>query len=257
MRLLRLTNSSDTFEGVPEPQRATRVAEDVFTELTGEPIETVLKLFWPEPGLPDIVDRWIARYQPDVVFMRTSMVWCAYESVPLRLERRLGRLGRPLARLGFKLGGSDAMIRSPLFRAARRLALRTIGGDVYFRPDEAAEIVGATFRRVVAHESVIPALCGPGFARDASGTAAGRARAARRNMELDQRLTELARSLRIAYTSTRLDFDPAHLAPDGFHTGVVGQRVQGELEGKLITEAWLAAQTVARQKPRPASRATP
>jgi hypothetical protein len=76
-------------------------------------------------------------------------------------------------------------------------------------------------------------------------------------MELDQRLTELGRSLRIAYASTRLDFDPAHLAPDGFHTGVVGQRVQGELEGKLITEAWLAAQTVARQKPRPASRATP
>jgi hypothetical protein len=76
-------------------------------------------------------------------------------------------------------------------------------------------------------------------------------------MELDHRLTELARSLRIAYTSTRLDFDATHLAADGFHTGVVGQRVQGEIEGRLIAEAWLAAQTVVRQKPRPASRATP
>jgi hypothetical protein len=257
VRLLRLTNSSDTFEGVPEARRATRIAEDVFTELTGEPIETVLKLFWPEPGLPEIVERWIDRYQPDVVFLRTSMIWCAYESVPLRLERRLGWFGRPLARLGFKLGGSQAMIANPLFRAARRWALRTIGGDVYFQPEEAAAIVADAFRRVVAREAVIPALCGPGFARDASGTTKGRERAARRNADLDLRLADVARTLHIAFVSCRMEFDPTHLAADGFHTGVVGQRAQGEIEGKLIAEAWLAAQPPARKQRQRAKAAKP
>jgi hypothetical protein len=73
VHLLRLTNSSDTYEGVPEAQRAHRIADQLFTELTGEPVETILKLFWPDPGLPEIVERWIGRYEPDVVFMRASM----------------------------------------------------------------------------------------------------------------------------------------------------------------------------------------
>jgi hypothetical protein len=116
---------------VPGAERAHRIADELFTELTGEPVEPVLKLFWPEPGLPDIVDRWIARYQPDVVFMRTSMVWCAYESVPLRIERRLGRLGRPLARFGFKLGGIQVMALGPAHY--RRRYLLHAGGSCRHR----------------------------------------------------------------------------------------------------------------------------
>lgn len=254
MRLLRLTNSSDTYEGVPEVQRAHRIADDLFTELTGEPVEPVLKLFWPDASLPDVVERWVARYEPDVVFMRASMVWVAYESVPLRLERRLGRLGRPLARLGFKVGGNETMTRTAAFRKARSWALRTIGGDTHFEPEEVTANVAETFRRVLKREAVIPALCGPGFAREASGTTKGRERAARRNSELHLRLGAMADSMRIPYSSARMEFDATHLAPDGWHTGVVGQRVQGEIEGRLVAEAWLAAQPPPKPK-RKAARA--
>ncbi|MBI2766003.1 MAG: SGNH/GDSL hydrolase family protein [Chloroflexi bacterium] len=242
MRILRLTNSSDILGSIPEPLRAHRVTEQMITELTGEPVETMMRVCWPGPELADIVHRWATRFEPDVVFMRASAFWCSYESVPLRIQRRLARIGgEHLANLGLKVAGAPAFATNPVFRAARRAALRAIGGDVHFQPAEVTANVEAVFRRVLSNESVIPVLRGPGFARDATGTERGLRRAQARNRRLDRALADMARRLGITYASPDAAFRRDHLAGDDAHTNEAGQRAQGEIEGRLIAEAWLAA----------------
>ncbi len=240
MRILRLTNSSDVLATVPEHLRATRIAENVVAELTGEAVETEMRVFWPTPDLPDVVERWIARFEPDVLFIRAAAYWCSYESVPLRVERKLGPLGKPLARAGLKAGGSR-LARVRAFQMVRRLAGRTIGGDVNFKPEEAAAIIEAVFRRALSHEALVPVMRGPGMARDSTGTRAGLLRAQRRNAELSALLARMCQSLHILYAPVEDTFDAAPLDGDQFHSNEAGQRQQGEMEGRAIADAWLAA----------------
>jgi len=240
MRILRLTNSSDVLATVPEHLRASRIAENVVAELTGEAVETEMRVFWPTEDLPEVVDRWIGRFEPDVLFIRAAAYWCSYESVPLRVERRLGPLGKPLARAGLKTGGSG-LARMRAFQRVRQLAARTIGGDVNFTPAEATGLVRAVFRRALSHEALVPVMRGPGMARDSTGTRAGLLRAQRRNGELSALLAEMCQSLHIPYVPVDDTFDASLLDGDQFHTNEEGQRRQGELEGRAIAEAWLAA----------------
>ena len=209
-------------------------------ELAGEPVETVVKVFWPTPDLPDIVERWIDRFEPDVIFIRAAAFWCSYESVPLRVERKLGPVGKPLARAGVKASGSR-LGHVGAFHYVRRLAGRTIGGDFNFEPAEATAIVEAVFRRALSHEALVPVMRGPGMARDSTGTRAGLLRAQRRNAELSALLAKMCQSLHIPYVPVEDTFDASLLAEDQFHSNEAGQRHQGELEGRAIAQAWIAA----------------
>ena len=240
VRILRLTNSSDIQDSVPPDLRASAVAERVVAEATGEPVETIVRVFWPDDGLPDVVERWIDRYQPDIFFMRASAFWCSYASVPLRLQRLLPFIGKPLGDVGVWAAGSR-WGESRAFRAARQLAVRTIGGDYNFEPAHVTATVEAAYRRVLSHEAVVPALRGPGFARDSSGSRSGGRRAQARNAALDSALAAMSLRLHIPYAAHDQAVEPGHLARDAFHTNAHGLRLQGELEGALIARAWLAA----------------
>ena len=96
-------------------------------------------------------------------------------------------------------------------------------------------------RRVIAHESVVPALRGPGFPRDASGTSAGFERARLRNEALDDALAAMAASLHIPYEPGDRAPIPGELSDDELHSNEAQHRRLGELEGRLIARAWLAA----------------
>lgn len=72
MRILRLSTSDDLRPELPESGRIHRLVEQAFAAETGEPVETLIRVIWPTPGLADVIDRWLESYDPDVVFFRVS-----------------------------------------------------------------------------------------------------------------------------------------------------------------------------------------
>jgi hypothetical protein len=64
----------------------------------------------------------------------------------------------------------------------------------------------------------------------------------RRLDEFDERLNDLCARLHVHYVTARnLQHESAFLRADELHEGAEGQRLYGELEGRLIAEAWLAS----------------
>ncbi len=242
MRILRLTNSNDLLSTLPPEALSSAVADRVVAEITGVTPETIVRAVWPGPELPGIIQRWLLRYEPDLVFLRAASYWVTYESVPLRVQRQLGAMGSWPSRAGFAVGGNPKFASNQAFKALRRLALRTVGGTTYFTPDEATKHVEAVLRQVLTQESVLAVVRGPGHTYNAVGDATGLRVARRRIDEFEARLSDLCQSLHVPYCSTRLVADdPALLQADGVHDNAEGQRIFGELEGKAIAAAWQAA----------------
>lgn len=241
MRVLRLTNSNDAQASIPEPLRASVIAERTAAELIGEAVETEMRVFWPGPTVPGILEKWLDRYSPDMVFIRASSFWVCYASVPVKLQRRYGALGTWSGRAGFKVGGNASVAANPIARKLRQFAGRTIGGEPHFTPEEATDYVAAMLRTILAREAAIPVLRGPGHTHNARGDAAGHTLAERLTDDFDARLTALCAKLHVPYTESRSTASPAFLAADGIHDTIEGQRVFGELEGRAMAEAWLAS----------------
>jgi hypothetical protein len=242
VRILRLTNSADEMPAVPDHLRSAAICERVVREETGEPAETIARIFWPGPELPAILERWLTRYEPDVVLIRCASFWVAYESVPLKLQRTLGKPGAWLSRLGLRVGGNRTIASNRFARVLRQWAVRTIGGSTYFTPEGATESVAAILRTVLAREATVPVVRGPGHTLNAAGNKRGYERALRRNIAFDDQLAELCKRLHVAYIPARVVVDsPTLLIGDDVHSNIEGARIFGELEGRGIAEAWLAA----------------
>lgn len=242
MRILRLTNSSDTHSGVVAELRAPAVTERVVGLATGEHTETMIRAIWPTADLPGRVDRWIEAFQPDIVFVRATSFWCTYESVPLRLEHRLGRVGKPLAGAGLRLGDRPWLIDRRAFKLARLAVLRTIGGDPHFTPRQVSSVLGEVLRRAISRESTIAVVRGPAQFHNSAGTRAGFRRAQTRLRELDALTAETCRRLHIRYISAAGTNDgPSFRLGDDLHDTEAAHRIMGELEGGVIAEEWLAA----------------
>ncbi len=86
MRILRLGTSDDILPTVAEHERGYRIVEQALAAETGETVETIIREAWPEPGLPEVLGRWLDRFEPDVVSLKVSSFWFTYESVPERLR---------------------------------------------------------------------------------------------------------------------------------------------------------------------------
>jgi len=242
MRILRLTNSSDLHAGVAPELRAAAIVERVVGHATGEAVESMVRAIWPTPDLPNRIDRWIERFQPDVIFLRSTSFWCTYESAPLRIERRLGRLGKPLATAGLGLGGNTWLVERRAFKLARTAVMRTIGGDPHFTPEQASGVVAEVLRRAVARESTVAVVRGPAQFHNSAATAAGYRRAQARLAALDSLTAEACRKLHIRYLSAvGMNDDPASRLGDALHDGETAHQVMGEFEGRAIAEEWLAS----------------
>lgn len=245
MKVLRLGQSDQRIPGVPDSSRTWFVAQEVLAAAIGEPVETVLREIWPQPSLPDLVDRWIERYQPDLVFMKTTDYWVCTQSVPLRLQRRFGKVGRKAGDLGKRAADVPRIAHTRLFHAGRLVLLRTIGGDRYFEPADVVATLEACLRRIVAHETVVPVVSGTvGMLHPPYGWGGEKA-AIERRTAVHEGMARVCGQLHIAYTGRGgvipKDEYAGLVGGDGLHRNEAGQQAAGAAEGRQMVRAWLAA----------------
>lgn len=242
IRILRLTLSDDL---VPLPEGARRswqVAEAMLAAESGEDVETTLRIIWPEPQLPDLVERWMDRYAPDIVTLKVSPYWFTYESVPLRVQRHVPVIGPRLAKVGLQAADAGWLAQNAVFRSARRASRRLIGGETYFTPDEVVAVMTSCISRILRHEGVILAVRGPLEAdTDGAGASAVRRGEARRRF-VHEAMKRLAADLHVHYSGAD-SIRPVPRGPDQLHLSADGHEEKGREEGEALVAAWRQARS--------------
>ncbi len=155
MKILRLTSSADRRPSPAPHERSPSLLKAMLEAATGDQIEVVWERAWPAPGYPRTLDRLLETHRPDLVTIWLSPFWYAYHSAPSRLEQVGGRAGRAVASVARSAAHQPWLANNRPFRAARRLALGTIGGAYLYEPPELAEAVAAWLRRIQQHEDVL------------------------------------------------------------------------------------------------------
>jgi hypothetical protein len=242
VKVLWLTNSDDLGQAspVPEEQRSYRLAARRFEERTGEPAEMIPRVIWPSPKLPGLIDEWIERYEPDMVMFRINGYWYLYHSVPLQIERALGRVGRPVARAGTKISKTPWIAHTLAYHYARKGATRVFGGATYFHPDEITELVDVCVRRILQHEQLMLVV------RDQLGDWDD----VDRWYYVHRKVSALCESLHVKYVGRNPfgpEQQPGNLYDKGdrFHTNALGQAWYAEKESEAMAEVWLATRGAA------------
>jgi hypothetical protein len=242
VKILKLCTSDELAPGIPEGQRAYQVAERVIHDATGEAVETTLRVIWPSPQLPDLLDQWLDKYGPDLVLFVVSPFWMTFESTPLKLQRRFGKAGQKLGQMGARVGGHPKVSETRAAMAARRLLISTIGGDFYFEPEEISELTDACTRRVLARESVGLVIRAPLTATGLHGNESSMRRASERRQRTARLLRELCEQVHVTFVdrhpSMTDEADRFEARADLVHSDVRAHRRRGELEGAALVEAW-------------------
>jgi hypothetical protein len=241
VKILRLTNSDDMNERVPPEQRGAAVTERVVREMLGEEVETVMRVIWPGPALADIVDSWLDRYEPDVVLVRASSYWVTYESMPVRVERRVPLLGPAMAKAVAGAGEHKRFSYGRLGPVVKRAGARLLGGEPHFTPEEAGEYLGQMMRRIAAREGLVAVMRGPAKAFDVRNTARSLKRSEARRDRFERLCEGIAKDVRVPFVSARAIQAGYELLGDGVHLGAAGQETTGRLEGEAIVAAVRAA----------------
>lgn len=251
MRVLRLSNSDDTNEAVPPAQRVGTIAGETMGAEIGQPVETITRVIWPTDDLPGRIEKWLDQYRPDFVFMKVNWYWYGYESVPLRIERKLGpRLGRPLATLGVRAAESRAVGTKKPFMTARRYAHRFIGGDSPFTNDHVVAVMDACIRKIIAHEDVVLLVKGSGRLKGHNdpGTWYYADTLRKKVGYVEGAIRKRCEELHVAWVDTATQ-DRVQLSGDemqrgdGIHLDGRGQQAMGIVEGRSMAKAWREATT--------------
>jgi hypothetical protein len=241
MRVLFLGNSN---EALDLPDGALRRHEIMEAELTREfgSCEIVTKPAWPTPGFPKVLERWIRELEPDVVYLNVAEYWCLYESIPLRLERRFGTLGKPVASAGTKMAETSWVSHNRLFRGLRQAGQSVIAGAVHFEPDEIVERVVACLRVCLRDEGLAVVVDGQRGRRPHATTKRWRDRVEARRQRVHLALKEECARLHVVYGGD--DVPQWRWRPqgmdghrDGLHQGIEGQRWMANEAIELIRRA--------------------
>ncbi|MFN0095986.1 MAG: hypothetical protein ACKVVT_14580 [Dehalococcoidia bacterium] len=244
MRILRLTNSDDLQGHIPPEQRSAWLSATAMEAEFREPVDVVSKVLWPNDRMPAAVKRWVSEVEPDLVFVRVASYWVTYESVPLRLRRRLGRVGQGLADAGKATARMSWLSQRGFYHFGRSWLLRAIGGDPEFTVDEVVERLETAFRQILLDESIVLVVRGPLTPFNTSGTRAGAARAERRMRQLDERVRQLCAALRVPYVSVSGREDPTDRSVrlgDRVHRNAAGHARVAEWETEALMGAWSQA----------------
>lgn len=228
MKILRLGNSQD-FVGVdPAFSRESLLCSGLEAEL-GEPVEMVTKRAWPTERLPLLLRGWLEEEEPDVVFLQVPSYWFMYESVPLKLQRRLGRLGVAVGKRGQALADVSWLAHNRVFRTGRKLLTRVIGGEANFTAEEVIERMTAVVREVVRHEGVVLHVQGPPSDAHYGHSRRAMARLEQSRQQVTQKLAELCAAYRVSFRGYPVPTWQTGEGPksggDGVHYGAEGNAV--------------------------------
>lgn len=208
-------------------------------------METVLRSIWPSEKLPGLIDGWIDELRPDLVYFRVNPFWYSYESVPLRLNRKLGRVGGAVSRAGIRAGTYPGLAASPVFRFGRDVALRAIGGDPWFTPDQVLATTEECMGHILRHEGVGLLVAGMlGRRLVLHDGAAGERRRQEKRLYIHARLQELCAARHIGYLgwveAEAPDVTGPDFAADQLHRNTLGQELVGGREAEAMIEVWRA-----------------
>ncbi len=242
IRLLRLSNSAETGDFVRPEERVGAICARALEAATGRPVDLTVRALWPAPSLPEAVERWLERFEPDVVSL-----WCAghpftYEYLILGAERRFGLVARPLERLADRLAKVEAVSRSEAYGFARRLAARGIRPALRIEPEAAAAAVEGAIRKIAAREAIALVVRGPRFPDVSFLDEASLERAEARRMLVHRRLSVLCARLHVPYAGEE-DGLTVHkrrelFMPDGLHSNALGQAEMAAEEAPATVAAW-------------------
>jgi hypothetical protein len=242
VRMLRLSTSDDQRGRVRQGTAAFEVVERSLELEIGQPIESIVRPVWPDSRLPSLIDRWLEQDAPDFVFLRINGFWFNYESVPLRLERRLGPVGRPVARLGRRSGEIGWVSRSRAVRALRRSLLRVVGGDTYFTPEQVVERMEQCIRQILRKEDVQLVVRGTDGRIYSELPRRSAMAYARRHRQVNDALRHLCEDMHVPYLGGEEMLDERQvrqrLGADRFHRGEEGHRLAGEEEAEAFLRLW-------------------
>lgn len=242
MRVLFLGNSADFQSDVPADGVYHEIVAREVERRTGEPVEMVLRRAWPNEKFAPVVERWIAEEQPDVVYLSVIAFWYCYESVPLRVERLGGPVGKPLRNAGIKASQVSWLANNRVFHGGRQALTRLVGGDTFFSEVEVVQNVGKALRAALREESVALAVRGPGVMGPYLSTAGMRRRALPRRARVDAALRALCAELHVEYLGmgepNAESSDGYASAADNVHMDADGHRRVAEAHIQLLERAW-------------------
>ncbi len=207
MKVLWLGNSDDA--GNPTGG-SMAIAGQLLEAQIGEPVELIGRMVWPSDDLPGIVDRWMARYEPDVVMFKLDGYWYLHSSLPVRVERLLGKVGGSRVRSWGERAVRHEWFRTSLpYRAVRALATRSVGTATNFTKEYTAETTERCMRAILSHEGVGLTVWGQ------TGRWPGEAAPAEAQEWMYRRMSRLCAQLHVPFVA----WNPANPAPAprGFH----------------------------------------
>lgn len=242
MRILRLATSDEAPGRLSPGESAADVAASMLETASGEAVETVMRAPWPAPGLPDLVDKWMRQYEPDMVLLKANSFWFNYLSVPLMLERKLGPLGKRLGRVGVRAGETPWLTRMAAFRAGRRVLVRTLGGATYFTPQEVVSSMEECARRILAYEGVALMIEGPQSRMNHELPPKAAIAHEKRRLHVHNSLKRFAAEVHVPFIGqdvlpSKAEVE-ASVGADHLHLGAEAARKVGEAEGAVLVEMW-------------------
>ena len=239
MKVLLLGNSSEFYGEIAESDRRASKAARALEEAFGEPVEMIVRRIWPTPVLPEKLEGWLAEMEPDIVFLNVIAYWFNYQSVPLKFERVLGRLGRPVRAAGIKAAQTPWIGHTRVFHWTRRRLQKAIGGETFFTPEQVIDVVSACIRVVVRREHCALVVKGP---RSSGDYALQRGWAEERRLKVHRALASLCEDLHVDYVGAEV---PRYLTEpdierlgDRLHRGTAGHARSADEIAGILEAAW-------------------
>jgi hypothetical protein len=248
MRVLFLGNSNEALSLPPGTPLRHEIIREALEAEFGE-CDVITKPAWPNPGFPRVLERWLAEFKPDVLYLNVAEYWCLYESIPLRIERRFGRFGKPVASAGTKAAETAWLSHNRLFRGLRQAGQSLVAGAVYFTPQEVVDRVMECVRLSLRDEGlVVVVVDGQRGRRPHATTRRWRNRVEARRQFVHQRLKAECARLHVVYGGDDVPqwkWHPEGMDGhrDGLHQGAAGQVWMANEAVELIREALAAAAT--------------
>lgn len=245
VRILFLGNSNEWLSLPPGVPRRHEIIERDLAATYG-PVEVVTKPAWPTADFAGVLGRWVRELDPDIVYLNVAEYWCLFESVPLRIERMLGKFGKPLARVGKASAGTPWVAHNPAFRRLREASQAVLPGGIYFTPRQVVERVMECVHVCLRDEGLVIIVDGQRGRRPHAATKRGRARVEARRQYVHQRLQAECAKLHVTYGGDDIPQWRTHPEGldghrDGLHQGARGQVWMADEAVALIREALSAA----------------